>query len=131
MLYSLSMNLMSCSCSFAAAFKPYILIPGANHGQTTQDPINVARGDMPATAADADALLQYGRTIGAFLVAHEGGSEDIRQSAATELLQMCRATAEMIGPYFMANGEGKASHDGVLGEGGGEGKESLEGVTGD
>jgi hypothetical protein len=94
-------------CSFAAAYKPYILITGANHAQTTQSPVNEARGDLPAALSDAEALSGFSRVIGAFLTAHEGVNEGVKREAVAELVGMCGATAEMIGAYYMANGEGR------------------------
>lgn len=91
-------------CSYAAAHQPFILIPGANHAQTSNGVANYARGDIPATTEYASTTEQLGKAVGAFMSSHQAARKSEREAAADELLVMVRRTAEMLGPYFMASG---------------------------
>lgn len=93
-----------CDVSYAAAHQPFILVPGANHAQTSNGVPNYARGDIPATAEYGATTEQLGKAVASFLTSHQAAQKSERQAAADELLVMVRRTAEMLGPYFMASG---------------------------
>lgn len=101
--------LLLLSCSYAAAHQPFILVPGANHAQTSNGVPNYARGDIPATAEFAATTEHLGKAVASFVTSHQAAQKSDRQAAADELLVMVRKTAEMLGPYFMASGEVKYS----------------------
>lgn len=90
--------------SFAAAHCPFVLVPNANHGQSSNGIPNYARGDIKAQLSDEEARASFAAAIGEFATAHEGGSPAARAAATSALLQRCRATAELMAPYFLASG---------------------------
>lgn len=90
--------------SYAASHQPFILVPGANHAQTSNGVPNYARGDIPPTVEYATATEQLSHAIASFVTSHQAVQKNDRQAAADELLVMVRRTAEMLGPYFMASG---------------------------
>lgn len=90
--------------SYAASHQPFILVPGANHAQTSNGVPNYARGDIPPTAEYAATTEQLGKAVASFVTSHQAAAKSERQAAADELLVMVRRTAEMLGPYFMASG---------------------------
>eukprot|EP00879_Flechtneria_rotunda_P016930 GHRR01017724.1.p1 GENE.GHRR01017724.1~~GHRR01017724.1.p1 ORF type:complete len:443 (+),score=162.76 GHRR01017724.1:567-1895(+) len=113
---------------FAAAHQPFVLVPGANHAQTSNAPQpNFARGDIVAQADQAAAVDAFGKAIGTLLTCHEGADRSTRQAATDQLLVMVRETAESVGPYFMASGMGDLGAAWVTGrQGGPEATVSLE-----
>lgn len=90
--------------SYAASHQPFILVPGANHAQTSNGVPNYARGDIAPTVEYAVATEQLSHAIASFVTSHQAVQKHDRQAAADELLVMVRRTAEMLGPYFMASG---------------------------
>eukprot|EP00775_Hariotina_reticulata_P006829 gene6829-7046_t len=90
---------------YAAANQPFILVPNANHAQTSNGRVQVERGDMAALTDYAAATEAFAKAIAAFLTSHESVDRSSRQAATDELLLMVRKTAELIGPYFMASGK--------------------------
>jgi hypothetical protein len=95
----------SVSYRFAAAQQPFILVPGANHGHTSNGIPNLDRGDIPAFTEYAVATEAFARAMAAFVTAHEGPSKSAKQAATDQLLLMVRQTAELVAPYFMASGK--------------------------
>jgi hypothetical protein len=93
------------SYRFAAAQQPFILVPGANHGHTSNGIPNLDRGDIPAFTEYAVATEAFARAMAAFVTAHEGPSKSAKQAATDQLLLMVRQTAELVAPYFMASGK--------------------------
>lgn len=92
--------------SYAAAHQPFVLIPGANHAQTSNGVINTSRGDIEATLDYAAATEQLAAAVAAFVTSHQAVQKGDRQAAGDGLLVMVRRTAEMVAPYFMASGGG-------------------------
>ncbi|KAF6258194.1 hypothetical protein COO60DRAFT_1693439 [Scenedesmus sp. NREL 46B-D3] len=112
---------------FAAAQQPFILVPGANHGNTSNGVANYDRGDIPAHTEHAAATDAFARAMAAFVAAHEGPTKGAKQAATDQLLLMVRQTAELVAPYFMASGMGNPCAAWVTGrQGGPESTASLE-----
>lgn len=104
---------------YAASHQPFILVPGANHAQTSNGVPNYARGDIAPTVEYAVATEQLSHAIASFVTSHQAVQKHDRQAAADELLVMVRRTAEMLGPYFMASGMGDICSAWVTGRSGG------------
>lgn len=109
MLLLLFLLLGLCRCRFAAAHQPFVLIPGANHADTSNGVFNNSRGDIPSQADLTIAQTQMGTALGAFMTAHESVDAGARTAAVDELLLRVRQTAELVGPYFMASGAPRPS----------------------
>jgi len=98
--------------SFAAAHRPSLLLPGANHTQTTaatpspaQAPPTPNRGDVPATASDSNAMAGLGAVVAAFLTANASGVDEAARASAVRVLRgMSEATAGLVAPWFEASG---------------------------
>eukprot|EP00882_Tetradesmus_deserticola_P009822 GHRQ01010379.1.p1 GENE.GHRQ01010379.1~~GHRQ01010379.1.p1 ORF type:complete len:506 (+),score=131.29 GHRQ01010379.1:324-1841(+) len=112
------LNLPCVSHRFAAAQQPFILVPGANHGQTSNGMPRFDRGDIPAHIEYAAATDAFARAIAAFVTAHEG-PKSAKQAATDQLLLMVRQTAELVAPYFMASGMGNPCAAWITGRQGG------------
>ncbi|WIA40550.1 hypothetical protein OEZ86_013893 [Tetradesmus obliquus] len=112
---------------FAAAQQPFILVPGANHGHTSNGIPNYDRGDIPAHTEYATATEAFARAMAAFVTAHEGPGKSAKQAATDQLLLMVRQTAELVAPYFMASGMGNPCAGWITGrQGGPESTASLD-----
>lgn len=105
------------SHSFAAAQRPAILVPGANHTQTAFPPPppptaaaagggGGGRGDLRAAVDDESAVDGFATAIANFLTANGGGGvgAEARGTAAGALVAACGETARMVGPWIEAAG---------------------------
>ncbi len=79
-------------------------MPGANHGQTSNNIPNIARGDIPATADYDHSVAAMGLAVASFMTAHEGADAAARQAASSVLLRLVQQTAQLSAPYVAAKG---------------------------
>jgi hypothetical protein len=70
----------------AAANQPFILVPNANHAQTSNGVVQVDRGDMTARIDHAAATEVFAKAIAAFLTTHEAVDQSFRSDATDRCL---------------------------------------------
>jgi hypothetical protein len=88
----------------AAAYRPIVLVPGANHGQTTGGGPNLPRGDIPSNADVNASTASLAEMVSAFLAAHESPEAADRQDGVQALLAGVRNTSRLLAPYLSLRG---------------------------
>ncbi|KAG2451540.1 hypothetical protein HYH02_004138 [Chlamydomonas schloesseri] len=95
---------------YVARNAPLLVLPGINHGNTSNGIARTVRGDITADVAPYEECIQVlGRHIGAFITAHMSRSTDARTEAETFLVEALRKSFVLTAPYCKALGLGDTS----------------------
>lgn len=99
---------------FAAAHKPFILVPGVNHGQTSNGISRYERGDLHATVPYDKAVADLGMAVASFMTAQEAQEDAVKGDATAKLLHLVQQASDMIAPYLKATGGCRAAFAGTF-----------------
>ncbi|GLI58893.1 hypothetical protein VaNZ11_000660, partial [Volvox africanus] len=92
---------------FTAIYKPVVVVPGLNHGNTSNGQARTQRGDITAGVAEYGKCIELlGGLIGAFATAHLTTSAAARSQASHVLLDAVRQSMHLTAPYCVALGLG-------------------------